>query len=191
MLVLLLACIPELHTPGGADTAAAALACGETLPTNSWPAETPPGTVSGTGFDVGDTLPDACLSDQYGATVDLWQLYGRVWVLDVSTGWCAPCRQLAEEAPGIIEDYADEAFNYVTVMPQNVVSEPPTTEDVAEWADEYGITQPVLADVEGWAYGITENSFPTLLLIDRDLSIVDNIQPATDATIRAAIDEAL
>lgn len=191
MLFVLLACIPVLTSPHADDTGPAELACGETLPENTWPAETPPASVVGEGFDPGETIPDACLVDQFDAPVDVWQFYGRLWILDVSTGWCAPCRQLAEEAPAVTADYADEGFSYVTVMPQDVQGNPPDAADVFDWADYFGITDPVLADKDGYAYGVTENSFPTLLLINRDLTVETVISPANDATIRAAIDAAL
>lgn len=190
MLLLLAACIPVLHTPGG-DSGEASLACGETLPENTWPSEEP--TVSGsTGFDEGDVVPDACLVDQYGANVDLWQFYGQVWVLDVSTMWCSPCQEIAGGAQDMADGLRDEGFVYVTVLPENVQGEVPSQDDLGVWSSTFGITEPILSDATTWSeVAVPSHSFPDIWIIDRDLTIASQVTTISDEAIQAAAEDAL
>lgn len=189
-MIFLLACIPDLHSPEGAEPEG--LACGETLPENAWPSTDPPDDLVSEGFAVGDILPDACMGDQNAQQVDLWQFYGQVWVLDISTMWCSPCRELAETLEEVVADYEAEGFVYVTVLPQDTLLEVPDTDDLNVWGDSYGITSPILADAEGWSYQVvTNNSFPVILVIDRDMTVAEKVSPISDEAIRIAVEKVL
>ena len=111
--------------------------------------------------------------------------------------WCIPCRELAEEAAETQEDYEAEGFLYVTVLQENSLFEPPSTADLNAWADNYDLHTPVLGDggdileerVTGPA--IREDSFPALLVIDRDQHVVERIETAEDAYVREGIERHL
>ena len=152
-----------------------------------------PVDLEGEGFGVGKVAPDMRLTDQNGQEVSLWQFYGSVIVLDVSTMWCAPCQQLADEICTVQRDYEDQGFMYLTVLPQNESGAPPSLDDVNEWTDDHGICAPVLGD-DG-TYGtalVPDGAFPSLSLIDRDMTMVeDRISPAEDARIRELIESLL
>ena len=62
---------------------------------------------------IGEAVTDECVPDQNGDQVSLWQFYGNVWVLDVSTMWCAPCQKLASGLQEIVNDHEEEGFVYL------------------------------------------------------------------------------
>ena len=187
LALLVTGCLPVLTSD---DTG---VASDWVAPSNDWPSSTPPGTLEGTGFKTGDVPPDFRLLDQHGQEVSLWQFYGMVVLLDVSTTWCGPCRVLAAEAEQTWHDYDDQGFIYVTLLAENERFEVPSQEDLEEWASDYGITAPILSDSAGYAYQVEPNSgWPALMLIGREMVIeVERVTPAEDATVRAAIEAAL
>ena len=151
----------------------------------------------GTGFEVGDLVPPLELKDQSGSPVSLREHEGDVIFLDISTMWCIPCRALAEEAAETHEDYRDLGFLYVTVLQENSLYGPPVIADLKAWAENYGLDTPVLGDggdvLEDRVTGpaIREDSFPALLVIDRDQYVVERIETAEDEYVREGIERYL
>ena len=183
------ACVPDLYTPegqldDGGDWEA---------PDNDWPLATPPSGLEAEGFAQGEVAPDMRLHDQHGDEVSLWQFYGSVIVIDVSTMWCGPCKTIASEVDDTWYDYKDDGFMYLTLLPENESGQVPSQDDLNEWADDYGISAPVLADDQGFGYQIEPNGrYPTLMVLDRELKVVeDRVEPAEDAVIRALIESEL
>ena len=78
-------CVPVLVSPDGGASAGPWEA-----PDNTWPMNEPPEGLTATTMAAGEVVPEFRLADQFGATVSLWQFYGMVVIVDVSTG-CA-CR---------------------------------------------------------------------------------------------------
>lgn len=189
-LPLLLACTPYLYSddPGAGED--------WVQPENSWYNEIPPATLAGEGFNTGQVIPEFRAIDQHGDEVSLWQFYGQLIVLDISTLWCSPCQDLAVDVEETSQEYLDEGVMYLTLLPENLSVQTPTVDDLVYWAESFGITAPVLADTEGWSYNIvppgSSSGYPRLMLIGRDLRIIEaEILPKTDATIRARLDENL
>lgn len=187
-LLACVACVPRLYTQ-----APPIVPSDWVPPENSWEVTEPPSDLEGQGFGVGQTVPDVRLADQFDDEVSLWQFFGKVVVLDVSTMWCAPCRELAETTQHTYEAYADEGLMYVTVLQQDQDGEPPTLDDVQSWADVYGIETPVLGDPDpsATAAAIERGQYPALLLLDRQMQVVERVNPPTDAELIAAIEDAL
>lgn len=76
------------------------------------------------------------------------------------------------------------------ILGENNDSETPTTDDLKEWADNYGITSPVLADA-GWATAYAYNfpgGLPYRVLMDQGVEIVDEDMP-DETDIAALLDE--
>ncbi|MCA9490732.1 MAG: redoxin domain-containing protein [Myxococcales bacterium] len=183
----MIACVPHLNTEHPVEPV------GEwTAPENSWATSPPPAGLEGEGFDVGDIVVDVRLPDQFDDEVSVWQFFGHLVVLDVSTMWCAPCRELAETTQHTVDTYGD-ALQYVTVLQEDPDGDPPTTEDLGSWANVYGLSTPVLGDgtYEGTGAAIDNGQYPALLLIDTELHVVERINPPTDAQLVAAIEEHL
>jgi len=169
-----------------------------TLPVNSWPStEGPPEDLqeqTPSGFDPGEVVPDVRLPDQFGAEVSLWQFFGNVIVLDVSTIWCLPCQALAEGTQETQDTYEDQGFTYVTVLQEDNYFEPPDTDDLNIWVNAYGLSTPVLADGDKTGASVidpTKPSWPVVLVIDREMRVHEKVDPPEDAGVRAAIEEVL
>jgi peroxiredoxin len=186
-LLLSTACTP--HLVSGEERVSGAT---WEAPENRWGVNTPPADLKGQGYAVGQVPHDFRLVDQFGETVSLWQFYGSVVLLDISTMWCRPCQQIASEVTETWHDYQDEGFIYLTMLPEDVDGNSPDNEDLNQWADSFEIEAPVLGDDGTYAYAVEPNSlWPVLMLIERDMRIVADRIEATDEAIRGAIEETL
>lgn len=193
VVLWLTGCVPVLESPGD-DTAATGdgPACGDEGPQSDWPQNTPPDTLTASGFTAGDVPPDFCMPDQNWETTSLWQFYGDVVVLDISTSWCGPCQQLATGVQETADSYADDGLTYITLLAQDVNHETPDEADLDDWADYFGIVEPVVADVEGYyETPIPTDAFPGVWVIGRDMRVVEVVTTYTDEAVRQAIEGAL
>jgi thiol-disulfide isomerase/thioredoxin len=187
LLTGLLACVPVLTSPDGDNGDSAWVA-----PENGWPTSAPPAGLEGEGFDAGEVIPDFRMMDQFGDEVSLWQFYGSVVVVDVSTMWCGPCQQLAEHVQEMADAYRDDGVVYLSIFPQDVGNEIPEQDDLQMWGENFGITEPLLSDAAGWSYQVVpDNAFPGVLIVDRDMTVLTRVTPPQDAAIEAAVDAAL
>ncbi|MBN2799611.1 MAG: TlpA family protein disulfide reductase [Deltaproteobacteria bacterium] len=187
MLLLALAgCVPHLYTE---DTGSEPWSW--EAPENDWPMGEPPYGLVGSGFDEGEVVPDFRLLDQRGQTVSLWQFYGQVILLDLSTMWCSPCQDLAAHTEESWEAYRDQGFVYLTVLAEDIQGQDPEVDDLVFWADNFGISAPVLGDPgKRWSSLLGANlDYPRVWVVGRDLSVVEVLPPApTDAMVVAAIE---
>jgi peroxiredoxin len=165
LVVALGACAP--HLQGGAD-------------------------ATGEGFEVGQTVPDLHLADQNGDEVSFASFEGDLVLLDVSTLWCGPCQLLAAEAEATWQRYRDQGFVYLTVIQQGQYADPATPGDVAAWADQFGITAPVVGDPDALTTPALEVvggvvAFPGVLVVGRDQTVIERVTPATTDEVDDAI----
>lgn len=162
-------------------------------PDNGWPQAEPPEDLQGEGWEVGEVAPDFRLVDQFGDTVSLWQFYGDVILVDVSTMWCAPCQELARHTEETWLDYRDEGFMYLTVLQEDVHGGPPDVEALNAWAEGFGISAPVLDDGSKEATGkaVRQGQFPVVLVVGRDMRVTTRVNPIEDSEIRRAVEAAL
>lgn len=185
LVTLLTGCIPDLTSPKTGECEAGTLE-------NAWPSVSPPGDLKGEGFGKGQTILDGCLDDQNGEKVAVYQFYSRVFVLDVSTIWCEPCQELAGGLQTIADEFGPDEFSYLTVLPQNLEGDIPTTDQLLKWGSDFSISEPILSDGTGYSAKIvTDNAFPKVLLVGRDMTLIQRINPPSDDTIRDAILQSL
>ena len=190
--MLLAGCTPELTTPGGVDEVVGDYVA----PENSWKVcDTPPAGLEGEGFSKGEVIPDVRGLDQFGDEVSLWQFHGCVVAVDISTGWCGPCRLLAQEVDEVQHDYDSQGFVYVTLMPENEGGTPPEPVDLMDWSEDWEVSGPIVGDQVGWSYEVVpagSGTFPAVLVVGRDGVITnDGVTPTEDSAIRSAIEAAL
>jgi thiol-disulfide isomerase/thioredoxin len=159
---------------------------------NAWVHGEPPVTLEGEGYGVGEVIEDFCAPDQFAESVQLHQFYGNVVLLDISTMWCAPCQEIAPDVQPTADDYRDQGFVYVTLLAQDLGSDPPDQAELQYWGDSFGIDEPILSDQEGYYSSIVDGAgFPGILVLGRDMRVVTRDIAAVDADIRAAIEAAL
>lgn len=195
VIATVVACVPELESPEPPDLSD--WAC----PENQWGCDPPPAELEESGiqygFFPGRVLPRGLMVDQHGDMVDPWQFYGQVLVVDISTMWCSPCRQIACYVQHTHESYEDQGVIYLTVLPQNTHGQPPSVSDLQDWARDFKITAPVLSDPEhGWSRpGTPTNSYPGLVVVDREMVVHSRVEvsgppDAVDISVRRAIEQA-
>jgi thiol-disulfide isomerase/thioredoxin len=185
LLTLPSACVPRL-------TGAADVPYVWTPPSNSWAVQVPPDSLQGEGFYTGEVPHDFRLLDQFGDEVSLWQFYGSIVIVDVSTIWCGPCKALAETTEETYQDLASQGVMYLTVIVEDEHNNPPSQEDLNAWVDLFGITAPVIADPEGlWSRDLFAlyGAYPMVLILDRELQIRDMV--TGEVLLLAALEEAL
>ena len=188
------ACTPVLTTPDGKGGGGGFTGVDWEHPDNSWHGvDSVPSDLEEEGWAEGQVAPDFRLVDQYGDTVSLWQFYGDVIALDLSTMWCGPCQLLAREVDEVQEDYEAEGFIYITLLPENVDGEVPSVDNLNEWAERNSVSAPILSDGDGHSYAIVPDKiWPHVMIIGRDMRVVESqVLPAADASIRLAIESAL
>ena len=182
------ACVPALYSIGDDETGEAWVA-----PENSWEVSTPPEELVEEGFLPGNVLPDCRIPDQFTDTVSLWQFYGDVLVVDISTIWCGPCQELAEDTEETYNDYKPQGFTYITILAENATGGDTSNDDLNLWVDEFGISAPVLGDPGKTctAAGVPDGQYPVVLVVDRQMRVREQVLPPSDEALRTAIEAAL
>lgn len=193
-LLLATGCIPDLKSPPGLEDVFEGSGEDWEPPDNRWDyIDGPPAELVGEGYAKGDVFPDFRLQDQHGDELSMWQFYGMVVALDLSTMWCGPCQGIAADVDETWKEYRDEGFIYITMLPEDQAGAVPDRSDLNVWADRFGITAPVISDDEGYSYDIApDQAWPRLLIIGRDMKVVESqVTPPEDGAIRAAVEAAL
>jgi thiol-disulfide isomerase/thioredoxin len=142
---------------------------------------------------VGQTFPHFFGYDQYGEMVDIYDFggQGKIIVLEMTTGWCAPCQELARWFLGIDNEVTERTWwkpeyegiknivnshkvLWVTIVYENHLKGPATQETAQQWAEAFpheGV--PVLADsnkaIHTW---IKPSGIPNINLIDEDMTMM-------------------
>lgn len=125
---------------------------------------TTPGTAS-TPVSSG-SAPDFTLRDVDGRDVRLSDFEGRVVVLDFWATWCVPCEAAMPHLQAIYEKYESQGLTILAVS----MDGPETLSAVGPFARRYGLTFPVLLDVETKVTGIynPKSTAPLSVFIGRD-----------------------
>ncbi len=156
--------------PAGEPPAAGACAAEEVASPNHWVAYAPPDDLEGTGWRVGDTLPNFTLVDQYGEEVSLYQFYGMVIMIEVGAVWCTYCNETAEKSPALLDSYSDDCVMFLFLLTQDENGAPADEDDVMYWANTYSLTYPVLGDGDEEVSGeLGTWAYPTFYFIDRNM----------------------
>ena len=141
----------------------------------------------------GEVLPNFTLEDQYGGEVELYAFSGAVVLIDMSAGWCGPCRSEAKDAQELWLEHADDGFIIIHAMIDDDVGDAPTTEWLMEWAEQYDIEFPVgnghqKSDFYKKVYkplgdeGIYEGYIPYMILLDQEMRLHEQYIGAGNAS---------
>jgi peroxiredoxin len=125
------------------------------------------------GTMLGERAIDFTLKDQNGQSVSLHDYWGSVILLDFSPQWCGPCQNEASEAEQLYQTYKNSGFVILSVLYQDYQRNPITQDKCKAWAEQYGITFPVLADVDETVFNAFKESDnpPLNIIIDRKMVI--------------------
>ena len=146
---------------------------------------------------VGSHPCDFSLIDQFGDTFTLYDNFATVMVIDFSTMWCSVCKNIAPDVQDFQDEYGPNGFLWVTVLIDNATGGEPTLEDIENWADTYGIeTSPVLVGSRDMVDLTAQNgypitSWPTLVVIDRDMNLAYGINGWNESVIRGWVEDTL
>ena len=113
----------------------------------------------------GRAAPDFILEKPGGGTLRLSDLQGQPVLVNFWAHWCAPCRR---EVPDLVE--ADETYGTQGLVILGVNLQEPD-DIVLDFAEEFGITYPLVIDRDGelsdvWRLGGPVQGIPTSYFID-------------------------
>jgi peroxiredoxin len=123
---------------------------------------------------VGDPAPDFELTTLTGETIRLGQFNGQPVLLSLGATWCPDCRV---EAPLLEELHKTHPELMILMVDSNE-----SPDIVQRFADEFGITHPILLDRNGAVSDLYQVfAIPTVLFIDADgiirAKIIEGVTP--------------
>ena len=137
-------------------------------------------------WSVGSIAPDVDFVDQFGQSVSLYQYYGFVVLIDISTGWCTPCKELAPSYEQVFQNLKDQCFVVLHYVYEGWNGAASTVPFLDQWATEFDLTFPIVAELDNAGVGLVENGamleglaetgtyavgtgIPRFMVIDRDM----------------------
>ena len=135
------------------------------------------------------------LMDQNGEMVNLYDYYGKVIIVDLSSMWCPYCVNIAPKAAEFKELYGEDNFIWLTLLVQDFDGNKPDISDLQQWALVGGIDEPILAagdmvDLSG-ENGYPVTAYPTIVLITKEMIIYRGVSGWNEDIIKTWIEELL
>ncbi|MGG1658551.1 peroxiredoxin family protein [Brevibacillus sp. NRS-1366] len=116
------------------------------------------------GIEKGNLAPDFELQTLTGGQVKLSELRGKKVIVNLWATWCPPCRA---EIPDMQSFYEENKDKGIVVLGINLTQTETSAEDVSAFAQAYGITFPILLDVDKQVSNVYKAiSIPTSFIID-------------------------
>ncbi|HEY9152721.1 MAG TPA: TlpA disulfide reductase family protein [Anaerolineales bacterium] len=138
----------------------------------------------------GFLAPEFKLETSDGKTISLADYRGKAVLVNLWATWCPPCRAEMQTIEKVYQEYQDQGL--VVLGVDSTVQDDPTA--IAPFVKQYGITFPILLDVNGEASSLYElRSLPTSFFIGRDGVIQDIVVggPMSEALVRTDIEAIL
>lgn len=154
------------------------------------------GLQSKCGFYINKTACNFTLKNQFGKNVTLYDLMGKVIVLDFSTMWCWPCNAAAMSTRDIQKKYGNNVA-YITIIAEDEQGKLPTKKKLLKWANRFWITTPYVlaANDKLFASKLTSGwkikAWPTFVIINRKMKIVDYFEGFSKKYVEKKIEENL
>ncbi len=153
----------------------------------------PPGTTTGGNISsprAGFTAPDFTLSTPDGEPITLADLRGHPIILNLWASWCGPCRAEMPALQRVHEAYQDTGLVLLAV---NATHQDSQSAALA-FAAEYGLTFPVLLDLDGQVSHLYElRALPSTYFIRPDGLIEEVVigGPMAEALLRTRVERLL
>jgi peroxiredoxin len=134
---------------------------------------------------AGTSAPDFVATDMAGNQVRLSDYEGRVVLVNVWATWCAPCRNEMPSMQRLYEALGDTDFEILAVSIDAAVGQTSAAGqpggDLKAFADELGLTFPILHDPEGRIERIYQTTgVPETFLVGRDGLIYKKVAGGTE-----------
>ncbi len=131
-------------------------------------------SLENSSLQVGDSAPDFELTSLDGENVHLSQFKGQPVLISIGATWCPDCRA---EAP-IVQELHENHPELIVLL----IDSKESKEVVQKFADEFGITHPILLDHDGAVSKLYQVfAIPTELFIDKDgvirAKIIESVTP--------------
>jgi len=144
----------------------------------------------------GDHPCNFTLSDQHGDDIELYSFYDKVIVIDLSAMWCSVCQNIAPYESILVQEFGEENFVWITILLENENGSAPSQSDLQRWASTYGINGPVLGgdrsliDMTAQS-GYPLSSWPTLIVVDKEMTIVNGVNGWSESLVRSWIESSM
>jgi len=138
----------------------------------------------------GFLAPDFTVETITGETITLSDLRGQAVLVNLWATWCPPCRAEMPAIQKMYEEYKEQGF--VVLGVDMTYQDDPSA--VLPFAQEYGLTFPILMDTNGLVAQQYElRSLPSSFFIDRDGIIQEVVigGPMAEALLRTRIETIL
>ncbi|MDP2312340.1 MAG: redoxin family protein [Pseudomonadota bacterium] len=181
---MILSAAGELTVGASADVMLADVTGARTEPyACGWPQNSPGGPNPSWTVADGEIFPNVRLDDQCGDPVDLWDFRGHYLVVDSSSPDCGPCQAMAEGAEAFKARMEAECapVELITLLNESLgaINKPAAPDVLQAWADQFGLSSPVLAD-KGAGYALFPEylgiesgmSYPAVILVDPDGAVL-------------------
>lgn len=147
---------------------------------------------------AGYRAPDFSVTDATGSPVSLANFEGKVLLLNVWATWCGPCEEEMPSMQRLYENFADRGFEIAAISIDAADGEVDVQGnrggDVLAFAEELGLTFPILLDPSGRIQRTYQTSgVPESFLIGSDGIIYKKVAGSTrwDSDTNAALVERL
>lgn len=118
------------------------------------------------GLEIGQKAPDFTLETLDGTMVSLQDVKGKKVLLNFWASWCIPCKEEMPHMQKVYEQYNDQN---VEILAINLTFGKETPEDAKAFAEELGLTFPILLDRGGKIGDLYKIiPIPTSYFIDED-----------------------
>ncbi len=134
--------------------------------------------------------------NQNGEPVELYDHYGKVIIIDLSTMWCGVCMRIAPVGEQIVADYGSDNVVWLTLLVEDEAGITPDVNDLQRWVSTYGLTSDVLAADRGIidSNGITGYpvaGWPTVAVINREMVVHNGVTGWSEQLVRSWVEEVL
>lgn len=135
------------------------------------------------------------LVDQNGDTVNLYDHYGKVILIDLSAMWCGYCVNIAPKAAEWKQLYGEDKFIWLTLLVQDFDGNKPDVADLQQWSLMTNVDEPILAagdmiDLSG-EKGYPVTGYPTIVLVNKEMVIYRAVSGWNEDIIKAWVEEIL
>lgn len=144
---------------------------------------------------IDDNPCNFSLKNQHGADVELYDYYGKVIIVDLSTMWCGPCASMAQSADPIVAEYGSENLEWLTVIIEDEQGSPPDHDDLNRWALAHGLEGHILAGSRDLIAtdpelktGYPVAGWPTFVVIDQEMVLRHGVTGWSESILRQLLD---